>query len=121
MPDRSGLPVRDGADLLMRQVAVEVGGTIEQGLALGMDRTQDAVLLALERAAIRGMNTRAQFLARQMNRPLRTWSFLLPPTAGRVASATSYLAMKTGFALLVETRLALTRCRMRGTVPRRGM
>jgi hypothetical protein len=29
--------------------------------------------------------------------------------------------MKTGFALLVETRLALTRCRMRGTVPRRGM
>jgi hypothetical protein len=121
MTDGSDLPFPDGTDLLMRQVAVEVGGTIEQGLALGMDRTQDALLAALERAAAQGMNTRVQFLARQLNRPLRTWSFLLPPTAGRVASASSYLAMKASFGALVQTRLALTRCRMRGTVPRRGM
>jgi hypothetical protein len=121
-PMRRGGLMHPDTDILLREVASEIGTTVEQAVGLAVDRGQDLALCAIMRiVASRQPGPRQRSLLLQAARPLRTSSFLVPPAAGRVAAATSYVAMRVGLGLLGHSRDALLRMRMRGIVPRRGM
>jgi hypothetical protein len=110
------------SDVLLRDVAAEIGMTVEQAVGIVVDGVQDIALCGVMRYVVSreptAVQRRALFGA---VRPLRATSFVVPPAAGRVAATTSYVAMRVGLGLLEQSRDALLRMRMRGIVPRRGM
>jgi hypothetical protein len=119
---RRGGFMHPDSDVLLREVASEIGTTVEQAVGLAVDKVQDLALCAVVRYAASRRPSKAErtFLL-QVARPLRASSFVVPPAAGRTAAATSYVAMRVALGLLGQSRDALLRRRMRGMVPQRGM
>lgn len=91
------------AELLMREVALELGQTVEGGLALAMDRAQDALVEARKRFAARGGRD-IQSVVEPVITRMSTASYIVPFVGGRIAAASSYLVMRSGLRLMRRAR-----------------
>jgi hypothetical protein len=87
----------NGQDVFMREVAAEVGRTAERVLAATVGHAEDLVLFGLERLAARqaargGPTIRSGGLIRA----LQGSAFVVPVAGGRIASVSTYLALRVG-------------------------
>ena len=95
-------------DELMRVVAQELGATVEAALGIVVDYAQHFGLRVMERAVRKGKGASGRLRWAQMAvRVAGATSSRLAPTGGRVASASSLWAMRSGFRLLRRIRRGL--------------
>ena len=87
----------NGQDVFMREVAAEVGRTTERALAFTVGHAEDLVLFGLERLAARQAARGAPTMrSGGIIRALQGSSFVVPVAGGRIASASTYIALRVG-------------------------
>jgi hypothetical protein len=102
--------IANSGDQLLRDVAGEIGRTVETVAAVGLGRSQDLVLFTLERVAKStgsGLPPQATALAAQ----LRKSTMFVPGLAGEVAAGGSYWTARASLELMrtLRTRFAAWR------------